>query len=57
VLVDSLHPHTDTTFRRLFGRQAVAGRARALAQNSEGIGFDLLRSAREVAAARGRDQP
>lgn len=54
VLVDSLHPDIDTTFRRLFGRRAAADRARALARNSEGIEFgDLVRSAREVAAARG----
>jgi len=53
VLVDSLHPDIDTTFRRLFGRQAAADRARALAQNSEGIGFgDLVRSGHEVAAER-----
>jgi len=53
VLVDSLHPDIDRTFRRLFGRRAAQDRARALASNSEGISFaDLVRSADEVRAER-----
>jgi pimeloyl-ACP methyl ester carboxylesterase len=54
VLVDSLHPEIDTTFRRLFGKQAAAARARQLEDNSERITFaDLRRSAAEVEAAEG----
>jgi len=54
VLVDSLHPDIDTTFRRLFGKRAAAVRARQLEANSEGITFaDLRRSAAEVEAAEG----
>jgi pimeloyl-ACP methyl ester carboxylesterase len=53
VLVDSLHPDIDSTFARLFGKQAAAARARQLAGNSEQISFkDLVASAHEVAAAR-----
>jgi pimeloyl-ACP methyl ester carboxylesterase len=54
VPVDSLHPEIDTTFRRLFGKQAAAARARQLEDNSERITFaDLRRSAAEVEAAEG----
>jgi pimeloyl-ACP methyl ester carboxylesterase len=53
VLVDSLHPDLDSTFARLFGKQAAAARARRLAANTEGITYaDLVRSAHEVAAAK-----
>ena len=53
VLVDSLHPDLDSTFARLFGKQAAAARARQLAANTEGITYaDLVRSAHEVAAAK-----
>jgi pimeloyl-ACP methyl ester carboxylesterase len=54
VPVDSLHPEIDTTFRRLFGKQAAAARARQLEDNSERITFaDLRRSAAGGRGGRG----
>src|SRR5262245_15958195 len=53
VLVDSLHPDIDSTFEKLFGKDAAAARARQLEQNTEHISFDdLVASAHEVAAAK-----
>jgi pimeloyl-ACP methyl ester carboxylesterase len=52
VLVDAIHPDLDSRIARVLGKDGAAARARALAQNPEGVSFaDLLTSDAQVRRA------